>query len=531
MNFIDRTRTRVAKWISRDAARPLSFTDWLSYFNFNGMSYPFLGPLFASPALGEKQEVPQNSFEGYVRSIYQRNGVIFACMLVRMLLFSEARFQYRRRVKGRPGEMWGDASLAPLERPTGPSSTTGDLLSRLIQDADLAGNGFAARRGERVYRMRPDWTTIIIGSQSKPDSEYPGWELDAEIVGLMYQRGGPSGDTKPEILLPGSFGHFAPIPDPEFRFRGMSWILPVIQDVLGDAAATTHKLKFFENGATPNIVVSLDKSVTDPKQFNEFVELMEQEHSGVLNAYRTLYLAGGATTQVVGANMRQIDFKLTQGAGETRIAMAAAVPPIIVGLSEGLASATYSNYQQARRRLVDGTMRPLWRNAAGSLSPLVSVPKGSELWYDDRDIPFLREDVLDAAEIQQMQATTVKTFIDAGFKPTTVIEAVNAGDITRLEHSGLYSVQLQSPGSQKLPETVPGETPATPPAVAPPPAQPALPAPAKRTLSSRQRRINELIEAGKSRKEIAAELGLSERTVTRHLGDIRAWREMSRFVV
>jgi phage portal protein BeeE len=55
---------------------------------------------------------------------------------------------------------------------------------------------------------------------------------------------------------------------------------------------------------------------------------------------------------------------VTQGAGETRIAAAAGVPPVIVGLSEGLQAATYSNYSQARRRFADGTMRPLWRNAA-----------------------------------------------------------------------------------------------------------------------------------------------------------------------
>src|SRR5438034_6657363 len=47
--------------------------------------------------------------------------------------------------------------------------------------------------------------------------------------------------------------------------RSSDLILPIIQEVLGDAAATTHKLKFFENGATPNIVVSLDKSITDRK--------------------------------------------------------------------------------------------------------------------------------------------------------------------------------------------------------------------------------------------------------------------------
>jgi hypothetical protein len=62
-------------------------------------------------------------------------------------------------------------------------------------------------------------------------------------------------------------------------------------------------------------------------------------------------------------------------------------------------------------------MRPLWRNAAGSLARIVTVPPASELWYDDRDIPALREDEKDAADIQQSQAITIRELINAGYEP------------------------------------------------------------------------------------------------------------------
>src|SRR5207302_4894276 len=128
-----------------------------------------------------------------------------------------------------------------------------------------------------------------------------------------------------------------------FTFRGMSWLEPVIREVLGDNAMTTHKIKFLDNGASPNMVVSLDPQITK-KSFDEWVKVFEEGHRGVLNAYKTLYLGGGAKVDVVGANLRQLDFKITQGAGETRVAAAAGTPPVLVGLSEGLESATYSNY-------------------------------------------------------------------------------------------------------------------------------------------------------------------------------------------
>ena len=127
--------------------------------------------------------------------------------------------------------------------------------------------------------------------------------------------------------------------------------------------------------------------------------------------------------------------------------MAAGVPPIVVGLSEGLEAATYSNYGQARRRFADQTMRPLWRNVSDSLARIIRIPEGKELWYDDRDIAALREDQKDAAETMQLNATATKTFVDAGYTPESAKAAVAANDMSLLQHSGLISVQLQPPGT------------------------------------------------------------------------------------
>ena len=91
------------------------------------------------------------------------------------------------------------------------------------------------------------------------------------------------------------------IPDPTATYRGMSWLTPIVREIQGDQAATQHKLKFFENGATPNLVVTLDPAIT-PETFERWVEKFEGTHEGLLNAYRTMYLGGGASADVVGAN-------------------------------------------------------------------------------------------------------------------------------------------------------------------------------------------------------------------------------------
>jgi hypothetical protein len=225
----------------------------------------------------------------------------------------------------------------------------------------------------------------------------------------------------------------------------MSWLTPIIREIQADKAATLHKAKFFENAATPNMIVKFD--LDSVEKMRPFIELFREGHEGAFNAYKTLFLNAGTDVTAIGHSFQQMEFKVTQGAGETRIAAAAGTPPVIVGLSEGLAAATYSNYLLAMRRFADMTMRPLWRNAAASLATIVPVPPNSELWYDDRDVPALNDDGQVKAEILATNVGTIHTLVSAGYEPDSAVDAVMSGDLSRLQHSGLYSVQLQPAGS------------------------------------------------------------------------------------
>lgn len=427
--------------------RSLSFQQYVDLITLKGNQYLVSG---SSQTLGSKHEPIGSGFQAYAQAAYKQNGIVFACMQVRMAVFSEARFQFRRRVLGRPGSLFGTAALKPLEEPW-PGATTGDLLDRVIQDVDLGGNFFAHNRGGWIRRMRPDWVTIVLGSPNDPD--VGSGDLDAEVLGYIYEPGGPGGSKDPETFLREEVAHFAPIPDPLASYRGMSWLTPVLREIEGDLNATEHKINYFENGATPNLVVTLDGGVTDQETFQKWVDMFEEEHGGIENAYKTLYLAGGSKAEVVGSDLKNIDFKAVQGAGETRIAAAAGVHPVVVGLSEALAGSSLNagNYGHARRRFADATMRPLWRGVAGAFAPIIAVPPGAELWYDSRDIPFLQEDEQDKATIQSTQATAIKALTESGYDPDSVIQFIENDDPSRLKHSGLHSVQLQPAGSESQP--------------------------------------------------------------------------------
>lgn len=381
-----------------------------------------------------------NDLEGYARSLFAASDVVFSVMDVRLKVFSATRFQWQRLNNGRPSEMFGNQALQLLETPFF-GGTTQDLLGRIIQDADLAGNAYRVVIDNEIVRLRPDWVQIVMTPRIHEGAQ-AGW---IKLGYLYWEWGVGSGDPVPFLL--DEVSHFAPIPDPLHPFRGMSWLTPVIREVQNDKGMNLHKKSFLENAATPNLSVSLAKEVR-PESFKRFVEEMNVGHRGAENAYKTLYLGGGADVKVIGADFQAMDFSNVQGHGETRIAAAGGVPPIIAGFSEGLSSATYSNYGQARRRFADATMHPLWQNVAGSLAPLMpTMPPGVRLWYDSRDVPFLREDRKDAVAITAQQASTIRQLIETGYEPDSVIRAVTSEDFGLLlgKHSGLTSVQLQPP--------------------------------------------------------------------------------------
>jgi phage portal protein BeeE len=409
----------------------------------------------------QNREYIAADFMGFINGAFKTNGAIFACMLCRALLFSEARFIFQRMNNGRPGLLFGTRDLELLENPW-PNATTGDLLTKAIIDVDLSGNYYAAkvarldRKGMKIARLRPDWVTIIKGTTEDSDLSQT-WDPSAELLGYIYTPGGPGSPIPPKIFLPDEICHVAPIPDPIATYRGMSWVQPILIEVLGDRAMATHKVMYFENGATPNMVVSMDTGKMDRKTFQEWVDAFEAEHAGSLNAYKTLYLGQGATATVVGTNLRDLDYSMVVGQTELRIAAAAGIPPMLLGFDKGLQASTLANYSQARRWCADRTMRPLWRNFVGSMATLVPPPPGARLWYDDRDIPFLKDDESDMANVMLTKATAMRLLTDAGFDPDSIVAAIENNDFTKLTHSGLYSVQLRPPGSeQQMPANAAG---------------------------------------------------------------------------
>lgn len=445
MTLLDRIQART---VGRPAERRYAIDQWIneylrpSSFQFGGNTYP----LGLNTTWGNRRvEEVTNTLPGYASALRQ-SPPAFAAQMVRALVLSQARFTFRNLPStATPRRTFGNRDLQILERPW-PNATTGELVARMEWHAGLAGNAFVIRQRDRLRVLRPDWTVIVYGSDQEPDDAVHA--LDGEIVGYVYCNGG-IGVGKPQTILPQDMAHWSPLPDPEAAGLGQSWITPAVQEIRGDIAATQHKLQFFANGATPNLVVK-GINATTKTQFDEIVGMLERNHSGLANAYKTLYLTAGADATVVGSDLSQIDFKATQGAGETRIAILSRVPAALLGISEGLAGSSLNagNFSAARRMFTDTWVMPTLQDLAACLAPLVNVPSDAELWFDTIDMTLLREDAKDAAEIAQIQMATAVAGVNGGWDPESVKAFVRSGNIDVLKHTGMVSVQLQQPGAQ-----------------------------------------------------------------------------------
>lgn len=407
------------------------------YFTYMGRQYAMGGSYGTTPAA---------SFVGYVRDVGERNGVVAAAVAARALLISQVRFTWRNnRASATPGRTFGDRNLSILERPG--QMTRSEMLNLAEQDVSYSGSWIAHRQGNELFRLRPDWVTVVMGSNSDPVDDWV--PPDARITGFAY--GDPSKPNgRKELFLPDEVIHWKPEPHPLEWWRGQSWVTSVVQEIRNDGQATNHTSKFFDHAATPNMVFTMDPNLT-VEQVQAFADLTNQRHAGSENAYKNLFLGGGTGVEVVGSENAALGLKDIQGGYEARIASRARVPAVVLGIREGMGGSALNsgNYAQTRRLWADGWFTPSVQGLCASAERVMKPAADAELWYDPSEVLFLQEDQKDAAEIQGTKAQTIRTLTDGGYTPESIKAYMKTDDEDVLEHTNLFSVQLQPPGAQQ----------------------------------------------------------------------------------
>jgi hypothetical protein len=256
------------------------------------------------------------------------------------------------------------------------------------------------------------------------------------------------------FLVPaGEVVHFAPIPDPQANFRGMSPLTPIIRDIQGDDGMSRYKIRYLQNDATPNIVIKYAQKL-QTATIDSIRERMAARYAGPDNAGKTLILDQGADLTLAGNSLQQMDFSNVAAVGAERILAAANVPGVLVGL-EPLRGAG-RGYQESMQKLANLYARPQWRSACGALSQLLDIPAGNRLWFDVSDISALQDGELEKGQAALVKAQALLALRQAGYDPMSAISAVDAMDLTQLK---VAAVPPQLPGQavqHMLPQQQPG---------------------------------------------------------------------------
>lgn len=384
----------------------------------------------------QKSERILQTYAAYSVYGYGANSVVFSLVRSRLELLSQAEFKFQDRATRR---LYGNQDLTILEEPW-PNGTTADLLARMEQHASIAGNAFVRSTGDALVVMRPDWVDIVSVELVEGYDHEGRAQTHREVIGYLYSEGGP-GVGDPVFFPVEDVAHWSPIPDPLSAWRGMSWMTPVLREINADVAMTQHRQAFFDNAATPNLLLKYQQKLT-PDQLESIKARWQSRFSGPKGSGATVVLDEGADFTVVGSTFDKMQFGAVQAAGEARIASAAGVPAIVAGLQAGLDAATYSNYDMAMKAFANGTCAYLWGSACAALAKLVRVPVGARLWYDTTAIPALQDAAKDRAETMQVLAASASTLLTAGYEADSITRALVSGDLTLLKHSGMISVQL-----------------------------------------------------------------------------------------
>jgi hypothetical protein len=406
--------------------------------SFEGNKYPTKMP-------GSRPDRPDDTFESWVERFHRNTSIVSSAVHQRALLVS----QFYPGWQNQNNEL--DVSNRNLRLLNEPHALTrNQFFYRMELDASYSGSAYVVNDGGRARVLSPAHCMTILGSRFDPgwDGETTsGVPFDAEVVYLLYTPQGIHGPASEwQVFERPDFVIWSPEPDPVYFWKGISWVQAVAQEVIADGQATDHQQKFFENAATPSVVALMDPSKT-PQETEEFARVFNKKFAGHRNAYKSWFLGGGTDVKVIGSTLESLSLRDLTGGLENRVAVRSRIPNVILGGREGLSGSSLNtgNYNSARRMLADGWLAPHMDGLAATLEDLFPEQRGRWLTWDRERVLFLQEDVQQQADVVSSKAATMRTLIDGGFDPDTVVDAVASGKLERLRHSGKLSVQLQPP--------------------------------------------------------------------------------------
>ena len=348
------------------------------------------GALIALTSHGRAVWTPRD-YAALAREGFARNAVVYRC--VRMI--AEAAASVPWLLYDGAAEVDDHPLLALLQRPNRRQAGA-DFREALVGYLLTAGNAYIEAVSldgtvRELHALRPDRMKVVPGADGWPEAyEYS--------VGGRTVRFVDAGEgSLPPIL---HLALFHPLDD-HYGFAPVEAAAVAVD--LHNAAGTWNKA-LLDNSARPSgalVYQAKEGGNLTSEQFERLKAELEQGFTGATRAGRPLLLEGGLDWKAMGLTPKDMDFIEAKNGAAREIALAFAVPPMLLGIP---GDNTYSNYQEANRAFWRSTVLPLVGRLAGAFSNWLGPAFGGadggsgagaselRLWFDADQVEALSAD-------------------------------------------------------------------------------------------------------------------------------------------
>jgi len=188
----------------------------------------------------------------------------------------------------------------------------------------------------RIAVLEPDYMQEVV--------------RDNEIIAWKYQR--PDGrrfDIEAQDVI--QFKYF----NPYSKFRGLSPLTAAMLGLNIDIAAAAYNFYFFNNSASPSIVLSTEQEPS-PEEADGILERFNKKQRGVAKAGASTLLTHGAKAQQLSLAQKDIEYINQRKWSREEVTSVLNVPPALVQLLEN--ASIKSNIREQRQQLYENNLIP-----------------------------------------------------------------------------------------------------------------------------------------------------------------------------